>query len=49
MKLPKGVEDHGLGHLRRIRSSRWGVAINLPVEDDVLVEEQRCLEDASGP
>ena len=38
------MQDHGLGYLRRRRSSHEGVAVNLAVED-TLVEEQKRFGD----
>ena len=40
----KGVEDDGLGHLRRRCSCHEDVAFNLEMEDDIQVEEQEYLE-----
>ena len=53
MKLPTLPEKHAekawktmaLGHLRRSPSSHEGVSVNLAVEDDVSVEEQKGLVD----
>ena len=39
------MEDHGLGYLRRRRSSHKGVTVSLAMEVDVLVGEQECMGD----
>ena len=45
----KGVGSNGLSYHWHRRASHEGTALDLEVEDDVLVEEHTCLRNASGP